>query len=221
LRIGNSQLATSNDIGVTWTLNNATGSGGTIAYAADASVIVWTQPAANLLITNTTSTGIETLPTGVAIAADKVKPNYFYAGDTSGIYVSNDGGQTFNTTAKITSFSTPRIKAHPAIAGDIWLSTDQGLFHSIDFGASFTQIPNVQTGNDIAIGKESFVYSFNTIGNVAALRLSKDQGESWEVISDSGHGFGSQTSNYLAASMEIEGLVFVGTNGRGMFYGLP
>ena len=41
------------------------------------------------------------------------------------------------------------------------------------------------------------------------------------MISDASHGFGSANSNPVAASQNQEGLVFVGTNGRGIFYGTP
>jgi xyloglucan-specific exo-beta-1,4-glucanase len=228
LRIGNSELATSSDAGLTWTLNSAapSASGGTIAYSADASSIVWASSAGNLFISKNSSTTISSLPGSVsAVASDKVNPKYFYAGDTSGIYVSSNRGATFNATAKITSYASVRVKVNPGTAGDIWFSTDQGIYHSTDFGQTFTSSPGVQWAEDIAVGKGSGttanVYAFNTINNVAALRKSPDNGATWSVISDAGHGFGSAGSNCLAASWETEGLVFVGTNGRGVFYGLP
>jgi xyloglucan-specific exo-beta-1,4-glucanase len=228
LRIGNSQLATSSDAGVTWTLNTvvpSTASGGTIAYGADASTIVWASSAGNLLIATNSSSESATLPAGVSVVSDKVNPKYFYAGNSAGVYVSSDGGQTFNSTAKITSYAGVKIKVHPAVAGDVWFSADTGIYHSTDFGQTFTQSPGVQWAEDITIGKGSGsyanVYAFNTIGDVAALRVSKDIGKTWTVISDVKHGFGSASANCLAASWETEGLVFVGTNGRGIFYGLP
>jgi len=225
LRVGNSQLATSTDAGVTWALNSVATSGGTIAYAADASVIVWASSTGSFLIGSNSSSTIDTLPSNAAVAADKVNPKYFYAGDSTGVYVSSDGGKSFNSTAKIISYAGVRIKVHPKVAGDVWFTTNTGIFHSTDFGRTFKQIPNVQSANDIAVGKGSGsygnVYSFNTVGNIAALRLSKDVGKTWTVISDSKHGFANAGSGILAASWDTAGLVFVGTNGRGVFYGLP
>lgn len=229
VRIGGSQLATSSDAGKNWTLNTAVpsgASGGSIAFAADASVLVWTSSAGSLLVTANASSVIATLPSGVAVVADKVNPKYFYAGDSSGVYVSSDTGSTFSLVTKITSYAGIKLAVHPAKAGDLYLSTDQGVYHSSDFGATFTQSPGVQLGNAIAVGKgqgrnATNVYSFNTVGNVAALRMSADQGATWKVISDAGHGFGSAGANPLAASWEVEGRVFVGTNGRGVFYGSP
>lgn len=228
VRIGESQLATSSNAGKNWTLNTvvpSTASGGSIAFAADASAIVWTSSAGSLLVTANASSTIASLPSGLAVIADKVNPKFFYAGDTSGIYVSSDGGFTFNATARITSYAGVALAAHPAKAGDIWFSTDQGAYHSTDFGETFTQSPDVQWGNAIAIGKgkgdATNVYSFNTIGNVAALRVTADEGATWSVISDAKNGFGSASANPLAASWEVEGRVYVGTNGRGVFYGNP
>lgn len=228
-RIGNSQLAISSNAGVNWTLNTAvpsTASGGSIAFAADASAIVWTSSAGSLLITSNTSTEIPSLPSGIVVVADKVNPEFFYAADTSGLYISSDTGRTFNFTTPLPSSGSIRLAVHPAQAGDIWLSTNQGVYHSTNFGVSFMQSPNVESGYAIAVGKGkgekgTNVYSFNTIGGVAALRMSENEGASWRTISDEGNGFGSNGANRLAASWEVEGRVYVGTNGRGVFYGSP
>lgn len=228
LRIGNSQLATSTNAGKNWTLVTnvpSTASGGAIAYAADASAIVWASSAGSLRVTTTSNTTISSLPSNAAVVADKVNPAYFYAGDTTGALVSQDSGKTFVRTANVTSYGGVKIAAHPAVAGDVWLSTDMGIYHSTDFGTTFTQSPSVTGANAIAVGKGAGngtnVYSFNTIGGVAALRVTSDVGKTWSTISDAEHGFGSASANCLAASWEKEGLVFVGTNGRGVFYGVP
>lgn len=227
-RIGGGQLATSSDIGASWTISTAVpdgASGGSIAYAADASVLLWTSSAGSLRVANSTSTVVATLSSGAAVVADKVNPKYFYAASTTSFLVSLDAGKTFAPTFNLTSTSTPKLAAHPAIAGVVWLSTSAGLYHSTDFGLTFTKSPNVTAGNAVAIGKGegkgTNVYSFNTMGGEPALRVSNDDGKSWKVISDTSHGFGAQGANVLAASWEIQGRVYVGTNGRGVFYGSP
>ncbi|KAH7413022.1 hypothetical protein BKA64DRAFT_740760 [Cadophora sp. MPI-SDFR-AT-0126] len=227
LRIGDSKLATSADAGATWTLNTGVpaASGGSIAFSADASSIVWTSSAGSLLLANGSSTTVASLPTGIAVASDKVDPNFFYAGDEKGVYVSSDGGKTFTSSANITSYGVGLLAVHPAKAGDVWYSTNTGIYHSTDFGKTFTTSPGVQSGTHIAVGKGAgngtSVFAFATIDNTVALRKSADDGATWEAISDTEHGFGSANPNPLAASWETEGLVFVGTNGRGIFYGLP
>jgi len=117
------------------------------------------------------------------------------------------------------------FKPRPTIVGDLWFGTDQGLYHITNFGLNVIQISNIQSSDAIAIGKGTIaygnLYAFNSIGGVEALRLSSNQGKTWEVISDANHGFGSAGANALAASWETSGMVFVGTNGRGVFWGTP
>lgn len=58
----------------------------------------------------------------------------------SSIYVSSNGGTTFSKTAALgSSTAVNQIRVHPAVAGDIWATTDTGLFHSVDFGKTFSQ----------------------------------------------------------------------------------
>lgn len=229
VRIGNDQLATTNDTGATWILTTAvpaTASGGSIAFAADASAIVWTSSAGSLrIIANVSSNAISSLPSGAAVVADKVNAKYFYAATTTGVYVSSDAGLTFNLSIPLTSYNSVKMAAHPATAGDFWVSTSQGIYHSADFGKTVTQSTGVTGGMAIAVGKDAknttSVYAFAGVGGVNALRKTTNLGKSWSVIQTAGTGFGSASSNCLAASWETEGLVFVGTNGRGIFYGLP
>lgn len=72
----------------------------------------------------------------------------------SSIYVSSDTGVSFTKIAILgSSTAINQIRVHPTIAGDIWASTDVGLFHSIDFGRTFTQITSGVTAG----------YSFGTL----------------------------------------------------------
>jgi xyloglucan-specific exo-beta-1,4-glucanase len=42
-----------------------------------------------------------------------------------------------------------KIRVHPTVAGELWASTDVGLFHSVNYGTTFTQIGSgVTTGYD-------------------------------------------------------------------------
>jgi xyloglucan-specific exo-beta-1,4-glucanase len=229
VRIGNNQLATTNNTGATWTLTTpvpATASGGSIAIAADASAIVWTSSAGSLrVIANVSSTALSSLPSGAAVVADKANAKYFYAATTTGIYVSSDSGLTFELTISLTSYNSVKMAAHPAVAGNFWVSNSQGIYHSTDFGKTVTQSTGVTGGMAIAVGKgaknATNVYAFAGVDGVNALRLTADLGKTWSVIQTAATGFGSASSNCLAASWETAGLVFVGTNGRGIYYGLP
>jgi xyloglucan-specific exo-beta-1,4-glucanase len=164
------------------------------------------------------------LATGVQIASDKVSANYFYAADQNNVYVSNDGGATWITTA-LSNGGANAITVHPTVAGDVWLSTSSGLYHSTNFGETWEKNAAVTNGYAIALGKGSGsypnIYGFIQTTGSNLLQVSTDQGATWTQISDAAHGFGASDSNCLAASIDTAGLVFVGTNGRGIFYGLP
>ncbi len=226
----NNQMALSTDGGASWnpaSVSSTSIYGGHVAYSADASSIVWvTASEGNLHFANGIQSPITGLPTGVRIAADKANAHYFYAGDSSSFYVSSDGGTTFSITANIPNNGANSIKVHPAVAGDVWFSTTNGLYHSTNFGKTFTKIASVTEAYAIAIGKGTgntpnlFGFVTTTSGKGGApLSLSRDLGKTWTQISDTAHGFGSSSANCLAASWDVVGEVFVGTNGRGIFYG--
>ncbi|BAZ13316.1 xyloglucanase Xgh74A [Calothrix sp. NIES-4071] len=49
---------------------------------------------------------------------------------------------------------------------------------------------------------------------------SLDRGKTWTSIGDPTKSIGNDP-NVMEASLEQEGLVFIGTNGRGIYYGTP
>lgn len=236
VRIGNdgstttAQMALSADGGKTWkpaTVSSPSIYGGKIAYSADATSIVWASASANYVFVNGVQSTISSLPTGVIIAADKVNAKYFYAADATNFYVSKDGGITFAVSLAIANTGANAIEVHPAVAGDVWFATSNGLHHSTDFGKTFQKLAVVTESFAIALGKGTGVYpnvyGFVNAGTAAGnvLSVSTDQGQTWTQISDAKHGFGVGSANCLAASWDTVGEVFVGTNGRGIFYGLP
>lgn len=83
---------------------------------------------------------VSSLPSGAAIAADRKNDSIFYAASGSKFLVSTDGGKTFATTAGNLGSSTSPVKVvvNPESSGDAWVSTDKGLFHTTNTGASFT-----------------------------------------------------------------------------------
>lgn len=228
VRVGNvegeHQLASSNDGGVTWNLHpaNSTVAGGSVALSADADTILW----------STASDGVHRsqnqgplspvdLPDNAAIASDKLDNGVFYAGSDV-FYVSNDTAQTFSAGGALEGASEVRhIAAHPAEAGDVWVSTDVGIFHSTDFGQSFDKVSTAVTDTwQVALGVGAGgwnVYAFGHGDAGAKLYGSADGGATWvDVQGDI--GFGAIDANKVAGSGNVPGVVYVGTNGRGVFY---
>ncbi|KAH8596192.1 glycoside hydrolase family 74 protein [Bisporella sp. PMI_857] len=226
---GYSQLSRSYDGGENWSpvtvASNAT-YGGKVAISADASSILWcTENEGTYAFIEGDQQVVSSVSSGTKIAADKIDGAYMYAAGGSAFYVSSDAGKTFTQTYTFLG-SANHITVHPAQAGDIWLTASDGLYHSTDHGVTFSKLPGVTTAYDIALGKGSNgypnLYSFVITKDInSALALSIDEGVTWTEIGDSAHGFHVSDGNVLGASMDVAGRVFVGTNGRGMFYGTP
>ena len=239
VRVGNSgsdgllQVALSSDSGATWAQDYgaATGVyGGKVAYSANADTVLWSSSSSGVLVSSNQGafSAVSTLPSDAAIAADKKNGTVFYGGSAGSFYLSTDIGKTFTSKGKLaSSTSVFAIRANPTVAGDVWASTDKGLFHSANYGATFTQAKGVTQGFAFSLGKSTAntykynIFGFFVVNGLSTLYVSKDIGSSWTQISDTQHGFGSSSANPVAASLVTEGQVYVGTNGRGVFYGTP
>ena len=239
VRVGNdgestgSQVAVSQYWGSSWEVysGGVTGQyGGKVAYSADADTILWSTEASGVLVSSESGTfaAVDSLPAASKIASDKANNTVFYAGSGAQFFVSTDTGTTFvNSTATLGAATAINdIEVNPTLAGDVWVSTDVGIFHSTDFGTTFekTSGEGVTDVYAIALGKGANeywnVYGFMTSGNSTGLHLSTDVGVTWTNIQGE-RGFGTVNTTPLAANKATPGLVFVGTNGRGVFYGEP
>ncbi|KKK27357.1 putative endoglucanase [Aspergillus rambellii] len=226
-------VALSTDFGKTWSADYAATSRtatGHVALSADGdTVLLMSSAGAMISKYSSTFSTVSTLPSGAAIASDKSNSTVFYGGSAGSFYVSTNGGTSFSKTVSLgSSTAVNAIRAHPSIAGDVWASTDTGLFHSTDYGSTFTKIGSTCTaGWSFGLGKASstgsyaVIFGFFTVDGVTALYKTEDQGTNWQKISDSLYGFGAVSSNVVNGDMSNYGRVFVGTNGRGIFYGEP
>lgn len=164
------------------------------------------------------------------LAADKVDGNTFYYYSEGKVYRSENGGETFS----VVNTSLPNkdwwcyLKTVPGVKGELWLSLDEnGLFRSTDGGKTFTKLPSVERALLFAIGKPptgSTIPALYLHGKVSGIGQgifrSLDRGQTWTNISSPQNAFGPEP-NTMEASWQKFGLVFIGTNGRGIFYGSP
>ena len=203
--------------------------GGSVAYSADADTIVWSTSTKGVLRSQYQGsfTAVSGLPASAVIASDKRDNKYFYGGSGSAFYVSSDTGSTFAKGGAVGSATSIRdIAAHPATAGTVFVSTDAGVFRSTDFGATFAKLGG---GDDavkdtqriaVGLGAGSSAWNVYAFGDGAAgkkLYATADDGATWVDIQGS-QGFGSITACVLAGSANNAGQVYVGTNGRGVFW---
>ncbi|MGD0463221.1 MAG: hypothetical protein ABSB74_12120 [Tepidisphaeraceae bacterium] len=233
------------DDGSTWTeFASAPGgaaSGGSVAVSADGSTLLWASKG-NLPYYSPddgTTWTASTLPGGTAtggkIVSDKVNPNYFYywtenSNDNSWtLYVSSDGGRTFTASvAGPLGIGNVTLVANPFVAGDLWLSTYIGIYHSTDFGASFTQnsalafenVPAIALGAPAPGSSTPAIYIYGTINNFLGVYRSDDGGNTWVQLNDVSHQWGGVVPA-MAADPNVFGRVYLGINGRGVIVGNP
>jgi xyloglucan-specific exo-beta-1,4-glucanase len=196
-----------------------------VTYSADADTVVWSTSSKGVLRSQNQATfaAVSSLPSGALIVSDKRKNAYFYGGSGGAFYVSSDTGATFAKGGALGAATSIRdIAVHPTTAGEVWVSTDVGLFKSTDFGATFAQPGTGLTDTQqIALGLGSGstwnVYAFGSGASGKKLYGSADSGATWTDIQRS-QGLGSISSNRLAGSANKPNQVYVGTNGRGVFY---
>ncbi len=163
-----------------------------------------------------------------SLAADTVEGNTFYYYWNDNLYRSTDGGASFSVvhTPLVGENKWHSLKAMPGVKGEVWAGFDKkGLYRSTDSGKTFSKIDKVERAYLFAFGKPRSgsttpaVYLFGEIaGKDEGIFRSLDRGKTWELISDPKKPIG-RVPNVMEASKQKFGLVFVGTNGRGIYYG--
>jgi photosystem II stability/assembly factor-like uncharacterized protein len=161
------------------------------------------------------------------LAADTVEGNTFYYYEQGKVYRSTDGAASFEETpASLPHANWHALKAMPGVKGELWMGLDeQGLYHSTNGGESFSPIPGVERAFLFALGKPpkgSKVAALYLYGKIArqgeGIFRSLDKGKTWKRIGDRTRPIGNDP-NVMEASKQQYGLVFIGTNGRGIYYG--
>lgn len=208
--------------------------GGTIAAAADASRVVWAPEGPGAQVSWSTNNGSSwTASTGVPtgangkVASDRVNPLRFYLFANGSFYVSANGGVSFTAAgAGLTGVTAAKVEAVPGRQGDVWVAGEgAGLFHSTDGGATFTKLANVASAPSIGFGKAAPGQTYPAIfisgaaaGGAHAVYRSDDAGASWVRVNDERNQWGA-INPVIAGDPRVYGRVYVGTNGRGIFYG--
>ncbi len=176
---------------------------------------------------------IRGLPGRTRAVGDKVDPALFYAVDVESnrLLMSRDAGSSF---AAIPASGLPEtlkpagrqgreaqsaLTAAPDRSGELWLQAGQQLFHSIDGGLHFVLASGSLDVELYGLGKDS-VFAIGTLGGLRAIWRSSDMGRSWKRIDDDQHRWGGRY-RVISGDPRRPGRVYVGTDGRGLFYGDP
>ncbi|KAF9514311.1 glycoside hydrolase family 74 protein [Hydnum rufescens UP504] len=234
VRIGNSagQIAVSTDSAATWTLYAhapSSLSGGCVAYSARGTSIVWTTRWGSYVAKDSGAfVGVNGLPAGAIVEADKSNDAYFYASLAGKVYSSWDGGASFSYVSSLGSSTRSNGIAVNNLgrAGELYISTNQGIWHSTNYGQSVVQLSGgltqawgIAVGAPRVSGGTPSVFAAGIVNGVTGLFRTSNNGASWTQINDAAHGFATVSAVVLAGDPRIYKRVYVGTNGRGIFYG--
>ncbi|HEY9597473.1 MAG TPA: hypothetical protein V6D33_07365, partial [Cyanophyceae cyanobacterium] len=172
------------------------------------------------------------------LAADKVDGNTFYYYSAGKVYRSTDGGASFIVVNSSLPSNDPwcdstgdgfcLLKTVPGVKGEVWLSLGwKGLFRSTDGGKTFTRLPTVERAYLFAFGKPQTgsstpaLYLYGKVTGIGeGIFRSLDRGQTWINIGAPSNPIGT-SPNVMEASLQQFGLVFIGTDGRGIYYGIP
>ncbi|KAI5118809.1 hypothetical protein M0805_005151 [Coniferiporia weirii] len=229
-------IANSSNGGATWTPYPGAPStsenvyGGKIALSANGDTVLWTQASgfSGVMVSKDGApfSAVSGLPSGAAIASDKLNNTVFYAASGARFFISVDGGSTFTQTSTLGSAtSTSQIAASPFTAGEFFVSTDHGVWHSTDYGAHFTGLGGPTQSWSIAVGKGATsggppaLFAAATVSGLNSLYRTDDLGTNWVKLPTDATALSSASAMVLAADPNVYSQVFVGTNGRGIFVG--
>lgn len=174
------------------------------------------------------------LPGSTRATADKVDAKRFYAVDDTHLLGSRDGGAHFAPLpgrGLPADLSAARIRnreqqstlvASPFVAGELWLKLGAQLWRSTDGGGSFRPASGALQVELFGLGKgrgrTPALYAVGTMDGLRAVWRSDDSGKHWARINDDGHQWGLRF-RVISGDPRIAGRVYLGTDGRGLFYG--
>jgi len=217
---------------------------GSIAVSTDGEIWVWTPERGAVYFTRDSGgrwTKSEGIPENTRVIADPVNPRKFYglALFDGKLFVSTNGAANFTEQPLTLPDGLPtrggdrgdnrggqdRIYATPGKEGDLWLAAFNGLYHSTDGGVTFSRLGHVGQIHAFGFGKaapgatESTLYLIGVVDGLRGIFRSTNAAKSWVRINDDQHQWGLLLQ--ITGDPKQFGRVYVGSHGRGTFYGDP
>jgi photosystem II stability/assembly factor-like uncharacterized protein len=249
-QVGGGNIGYSLNGGKTWQTTASTpdakSSRGYIAVSADGRSWLWIPQRSHPYITHDNGKSwqlVKGLPDNLrGTAADKVNPNKFYAMTLSPkkLYTSTDAGDSFSSQDIALAGDTvlpgrqmrgdprggmDRIYTTPGIENDLWIAAFDGLYHKAANSHIFARIADINELHAFGFGKAApgatypAIYMVGDVKNARGIYRSDDEGKTWVHINDDAHQWGLVLQ--ISGDPKKYGRVYVGTHGRGIFYGDP
>ncbi|MDO8970653.1 MAG: hypothetical protein Q7U74_08195, partial [Saprospiraceae bacterium] len=206
---------------------------GKVAVSADGTTILWKSAVNNQekcwVTTNKGSSW--TASSGVNFScypmADPVAASRFYAYNRSDgyVYVSEDGGISFQKAGSAGANGNARIATWHGKEGHLWIAMgSNGIRYSADSGKSFQKI-SVNYAEVVSVGKEMpgseiptiFIYGRSKSTDVTGIYRSTNWGVTWVRADDDQHQWGHlANAGMIEADRNIYGRVYRSTAGMGI-----
>ncbi|MEO1497524.1 MAG: hypothetical protein AAFV43_10280 [Planctomycetota bacterium] len=156
---------------------------------------------------------------------------YLYSRGDGRLYRSVNGGQTWLVANRDLPLpqGTFDLSSTPGRAGHLWLAIEgAGLLRSTDGGSNWQTMADVQEATMVAVGKAApgadyeAVYLYGRANGDAGRGVyrSNDEGATWERIGTSESGI-ANSPQVMTADPDRYGVVYIGTNGRGVARSAP
>jgi hypothetical protein len=223
----------STDGGFTWTDfagSVKTQGSGTIAASAVGDSFVWAPGDADIQHGSNNNWSASTgIPAQAQIASDRVAAGVFYGFSKGTLFISINGGQSFSPLQSDLP-ADGLLYVRPGAQGDIWLaSATSGIYCYTSHAPhlQLTKVDGVSGAILLAFGAPPAGSTVPTIflwGNlrnsIPQLFRSTDNGASFLRISDDQHQW-AVGIRVIVGDMRKFGVVYLGTNGRGIVTGQP
>ncbi|MHB8812169.1 MAG: sialidase family protein, partial [Steroidobacteraceae bacterium] len=223
------------DGGLTWTAFGSMPSGtsegaGSIAIAPDGSSIVWATADTGSVWYSTDGgaswSAASGLPPQARVVSDRVTAGVYYGYSGDALYVGTDGGASWALQQSGLP-SSGQLVILPDARGDLWLAGGSaGLWHNTGSAAAPTlsTLSSVTAAYQLGFGapasgtQQLTLYIAGIVGATRGLFRSIDGGSTWLQINSASQQFGGSVQG-VTGDMRTFGTVYVGTNGRGIFWG--
>ncbi len=203
---------------------------GTVALTADGSRLIWS-PANAFYAYYTEDFETWTQCEGLMgqnmyLLGDNIDPNVVYACGSEKLYVSKDGGKSFERIGNDLFLTERRIAVSPTETGVFYVPAIN-LYVTKDFGATFEKVNGVKSCEAVSLGKAKnegdpyVIYIYGTVdtNDSKGLYMSEDNGATWERCNDDAHQFGGTgNGGLISGDMNVYGRVYMTTVGLGICY---